>query len=67
MKENKESRTYEWSIFVRSIKSTNVGTLIVEASNGRYEGPPFARFTLPSGEISKIAIGKRYVLMIKEG
>lgn len=56
----------EWSVFVRSIKTTDHGTLIIEASNGRKEGPPFIRFSLPSSEQKNCHIGKRYMMKIKE-
>ena len=55
-----------WSVFVNSICKTNYGAVVVEASNGKPEGPPFIRFTIPSREIDACHIGKRYTITIEE-
>jgi len=55
------------SVFVRSITDTSHGAIVVEASNGKPEGPPFVRFNIPAKDMKKCHIGKRYVLTIEDG
>jgi len=54
------------SVFVTSIAKSNHGTIVVEASNGSPDGPPFVRFQLPTSEASSCTIGKRYFVIISE-
>jgi hypothetical protein len=54
-------------VFVRAIKKTEQGPVVVEASNGGPDGPPFARFELAYGkETADCHVGKRYRLTIEE-
>jgi hypothetical protein len=52
-------------VFVNSIKSSS-GINVVEASNGKEEGPPFIRFEIPSTDIEFCHIGKKYLVDIEE-
>lgn len=54
------------SVFVRSVKNTYTGALVLEASNGGYDGPPFVRFNVPASKAQECYIGKRYILTIEE-
>jgi hypothetical protein len=56
----------EWHVFVSSIAKQDNGQIVITASNGKMEGPPFVRFTLSTEESKKCFIGKRYVVSIKE-
>lgn len=53
-------------VFVTSITKTEHKGIVIEASNGSPEGPPFIRLSLPAQKISKCFIGKRYRINIEE-
>lgn len=57
----------EVSVFVSSVKRMTAGPgIIVEASNGGPDGPPFIRFELQDSYSDKCYIGKRYIVTIEE-
>lgn len=53
------------SIFVNKLEATS-GGVIVEASNGGPNGPPFARFKVETRLARNLVIGKRFSLEIRE-
>lgn len=54
------------AVFVNSIEKNGLGRVIVEASNGKPEGPPFVRFEIPPEAEKDCHIGKRYYITIEE-
>lgn len=53
-------------VFVNSITKTEHKGIVVQASNGSLEGPPFVRFTLLPAQMRDCYIGKRYHITIEE-
>lgn len=53
-------------VFVNSIVKTLQKGVIMEASNGSPEGPPFIRINLPQEDVDECHIGKQYQIIIKE-
>lgn len=54
------------AVFVRSINTTEHGHVVVEASNGGPDGPPFVRFQIPRDWVDKCYVGKRYSVTVEE-
>lgn len=54
------------AVFVTSIVKHSSGRIVVEASNGSHEGPPFVRWETGVPESHGIHIGKRYSLTVEE-
>ncbi len=54
------------AIFVNSIVMRPNGRIVVEASNGSNDGPPFARFEVDARIENRIVIGKRFRFTVEE-
>lgn len=54
-------------VFVNSIQKDQArGGVLIDASNGGPEGPPFVRFVEEAHRAPEIHIGKRYEVTIEE-
>ena len=51
------------AVFVTSIKVTGSG-VVVEATNGTPEGPPFVRWIAKNSDIKDLTIGKRFYVSV---
>lgn len=60
------ARLVESTVYVQSIVKTEAQGIIVEASNGSFNGPPFVRFRISDAEINGCTIGKSYKVTIEE-
>lgn len=65
--QNRQPRHMKHSVFVISIVNNGQG-VIVTATNGGPEGPPYVRFKLPNDaeQVERCHIGKRYNLTVEE-
>ena len=54
------------TVFVHSIKETKSLGIVIEASNGSHEGPPFVKFNLDPAKRDSCHIGKAYTITIEE-
>lgn len=59
-------RVSQSHVFVNAVVVDGLGRIIVEASNGKKEGPPFVRFELPRENIETLRIAHPFVVTIEE-